>query len=52
MLTDVVMSGMNGRELARLAAELRPELRVIYMTGYSPNAVTHQGRLDPGIDTV
>ena len=52
MLTDVVMPGMNGRELARKASQLRPELRVIYMTGYSRNAVTHHGRLDPNLDVL
>ena len=52
MLTDVVMPGMNGRELARKASQLRPELRVIYMTGYSRNAVTHHGRLDPILDVL
>ena len=50
MLTDVVMPGTNGRELARRALEIRPELRVLYMTGYSRNAVVHHGRLDPAVD--
>ena len=44
MLTDVVMPGMTGRDLAREVAKLRPELRTVYMTGYSRNAVTHHGR--------
>jgi PAS domain S-box-containing protein len=52
MLTDVVMPGMNGRELARDTKKLRPHLRVLYMTGYSRNAVTHQGRLDPRLDVL
>jgi PAS domain S-box-containing protein len=52
MLTDVVMPGMNGRELAQSAAKLRPQLKVIYMTGYSRNAVTHHGRLDPHLDVL
>jgi PAS domain S-box-containing protein len=49
LLTDVVMPGMNGRELGRRAEEIRPGLRVLYMTGYSRNAVVHQGRLEEGV---
>jgi len=50
LLTDVVMPGMNGRELGRRAQQIRPRLRILYMTGYSRNAVVHQGRLDEGVD--
>ena len=49
LLTDVVMPGMNGRELADTATQRRPGLKVLYMTGYSRNAIVHQGRLDPGV---
>src|SRR5262249_31932061 len=52
MLTDVVMPGLNGRELGRRAQALRPGLPVLYMTGYSRNAVVHQGRLDEGVDLI
>lgn len=50
LLTDVVMPGSNGRELAQEAQRLRPGLPVLYMTGYSRNAVVHHGRLDHGIE--
>jgi PAS domain S-box-containing protein len=50
MLTDIVMSGIDGRELGRRAHDMRPSLPILYMTGYSKNAVIHQGRLEEGID--
>ena len=49
LLTDVVMPGMNGRKLADEARQRNPALKVLYMTGYSRNAIVHQGRLDPGV---
>ncbi len=50
LLTDVVMPGMNGRKLAEEAKQVQASLKVLYMTGYSRNAIVHQGRLDPGVD--
>jgi PAS domain S-box-containing protein len=50
LLTDIVMPGMNGRELGEKAIQMRPSLKVLYMTGYSRNAVVHHGRLDQGVD--
>jgi FixJ family two-component response regulator len=43
---------MNGRKLSEIAKEKRPEMKVLFMTGYSRNAIIHQGRLDPGVDFV
>ena len=51
LLTDIIMPGWNGRELAKQAESLRlGGLGIMYMTGYSRNAVVHQGRLDEGVD--
>jgi PAS domain S-box-containing protein len=52
LLTDVVMPGMNGRELADQARQKRPQMKVLFMTGYSQNAVVHHGRLDPGVNLI
>jgi two-component system NtrC family sensor kinase len=52
LLTDVVMPGMNGRKLAEEARERQPKLKVLFMTGYSRNAIVHQGRLDAGVDLI
>ena len=49
-MTDVVMPGINGRELRRRAQRVRPGIKILYMTGYSRNAVVHQGRLDEGVE--
>jgi CheY-like chemotaxis protein len=48
-LTDIVMPGMNGRRLAEELLGRQASIRVLYMTGYSRNAIVHQGRLDPGV---
>jgi PAS domain S-box-containing protein len=52
MLTDVIMPGMNGRELSRRARELRPGLKVLFMSGYSRNAVVHHGRVDLDVQLI
>jgi CheY-like chemotaxis protein len=49
LLTDIVMPGMNGRQLADELHKREPGLKVLFMTGYSRNAIVHQGRLDPGV---
>ena len=50
MLTDVVMPEMNGRELAEKVHGIRPHMKIVYMSGYSQNAIVHGGRLDEGIE--
>jgi signal transduction histidine kinase len=52
LFTDIVMPEMNGRKLADLAVELRPELKVLYTTGFTRNAVVHNGILDPGVQFI
>jgi CheY-like chemotaxis protein len=48
LFTDVVMPEMSGRELADLARRNQPELKVLYTTGYTRNAIVHNGILDAG----
>ena len=48
LFTDIVMPDMNGRRLAEEATRRRPELKVLYTTGFTRNAVVHNGVLDPG----
>ena len=49
MLTDVIMPGMNGRELAKRIHSTRPETKVLYMSGYSENAIGHNGTLEADV---
>jgi CheY-like chemotaxis protein len=52
LFTDVVMPGMTGRELADQAREKRPDLKVLYTSGYTRNAIVHGGRLDEGVEMI
>jgi CheY-like chemotaxis protein len=53
LFTDIVMpGGMNGRQLADAALSRKPGLKVLFATGYSRNAIVHQGRMDPGVEMI
>ncbi len=52
MITDVVMPGMNGRALANEAHVRRPDLPVLFTTGYTRNAIVHHGVLDPDVHVI
>lgn len=50
LLADVVMLGMSGRDLARALAPLRPATKVLYMSGYTDDAILHHGMLEAGLN--
>ncbi|HEX2891363.1 response regulator [Vineibacter terrae] len=53
LFTDVGLpDGMNGRQLADAARQLRGDLKVLFTTGYARNAIVHDGRLDPGVQLI
>jgi PAS domain S-box-containing protein len=50
LFTDMIMpGGMNGRELAEAVLKRRGGVKVLYTSGYTDNAIVHEGRLDPGV---
>ena len=50
LFTDMIMpGGMNGRELAEAVRKRRPGVKVLYTSGYTDDAIVHQGHLDPGV---
>jgi len=53
LFSDVVLpGGMTGAQVAAKARELRPDLKVLFTTGYARNAIIHHGRLDKGVDLI
>lgn len=49
LFTDVIMPGLNGRQLANEMLKVKPGLKVLYTSGYTENAIIHHGRLDEGV---
>jgi DNA-binding response OmpR family regulator len=52
LITDVGLPGLNGRQLADAARKHRPELKVLFMTGYAENATVANGFLEPGMQMI
>jgi len=52
VLTDVIMPGMGGRELANRLKEIRPDTKILYMSGYTDNAIVHHGVLEKGLSFI
>jgi len=48
LITDVVMPGMSGRELSKQLCASHPQTRVLFLSGYTEDAIVHQGALEPG----
>ena len=49
LITDMVMPGMNGRDLAKRFLSIYPAMKCLFMSGYTPNMIAHQGILDEGV---
>jgi two-component system cell cycle sensor histidine kinase/response regulator CckA len=48
VITDVVMPGISGRDLAKRLIEARPKIKVLYLSGYTEDAIVHPGVLETG----
>jgi YesN/AraC family two-component response regulator len=52
LITDIVMPGMNGRDLSKKMNQLFPNLKCLFMSGYTANVIAHHGVLDDGVQFI
>ena len=52
VMTDVIMPEMNGRELAKNLLSLRPDLKRLFMSGYTADVIAHRGVIDEGMNFI
>ncbi|MBF0229786.1 MAG: response regulator, partial [Desulfamplus sp.] len=52
LMTDVVMPEMNGRDLAKNILSIYPDIKRLFMSGYTADAIAHQGVLDAGVNFI
>ncbi len=52
LITDVIMPGMNGRQLAERLQELNPEVKILFMSGYTADVIVHRGVLEKGVNLI
>jgi len=52
LISDVGLPGMNGRQLAEIGRQVRPDLKVLFITGYAEHAAVRGGFLDPGMQMI
>jgi len=52
LLTDVVLPGMNGNQLAQEIKRRQPDARVLFMSGYAPDAIFQHGQVEPGVELI
>jgi len=52
LITDVVLPEMNGRELAEKLSTIRPDLKCLYMSGYTADVIAHRSILDEGVNFI
>jgi DNA-binding NtrC family response regulator len=52
LLTDLVMPGMTGREVAQVVTQMHPGTHVVYMSGYTGSVIDHHGMIEEGVTFV